>query len=103
VVAFLLEFLLGFGSGYFFIGWHGLGVGQLLLELGVFLAFCPLCCLCCLSRDRAESMAVVMIAVVVAIFIACFLSYLIWTIVTLVQIGGGVIPDATGVPLSGWI
>ncbi|KAJ4460137.1 hypothetical protein PAPYR_3875 [Paratrimastix pyriformis] len=100
VVAFLLQLLAGFGSGFFYLGWVGTGLGQLAVELGVFFSFTPLCCLCCGARSQRR--IVRSVAWSMGLFLLFVAAHAVWQVIALVQIGGATISDGEGIPISGW-
>ncbi|KAJ4454408.1 hypothetical protein PAPYR_10889 [Paratrimastix pyriformis] len=96
LTAFLLEFFLNLGIGYAVMGWWGLFIGQLILNLcAVSLGFI----MSWINKGRDQRRTLV---VLLSCLSVTALLLFIWWIIALVQIGGGLIPDAKGAPLSGW-
>lgn len=93
--AFLLEFFIGFGSGYAYIGWWGLFIGQFFTNLGCYLILIPMCC-----AMASKSTCLMIIFLFIQLFLT--LATGVWWIICMVQIGGAYLPAGSGAPLSGW-
>lgn len=97
LIAFLLEFFLGFaGIGYFYIGRISLGIGQLILNCAGLIPFCVACC--CGTALLKDSNSC---TTFVGFLIGCYLllwcgGILTWWVYALVTIAHGNITDGNG-------
>lgn len=97
VIAFCLEFFLGFvGAGYFYLEQNALGAGQLVLNV----APCFLICLlgCCILASNPESKEKLEPSSFLTVCL--FIGVLIFWIIALVDIGTGNITDGNGAPIA---
>ncbi|KAJ4457835.1 hypothetical protein PAPYR_6507 [Paratrimastix pyriformis] len=93
LLAFLLEFFFSFGVGYAIMGWWGLFAGQLALTLYSVFGSCLVPC----AKNNAGCAIIIGGSLAIA-----SLGLFAWWVVSLVQIGGGMIPCADGAPISSW-
>jgi hypothetical protein len=94
LVAFLLQFFLGFisGAGYFYLGQTELGLGQLFLFWGgTILSLFFACCSCSEKSDSNEE-----ILYKCVLYMGC----IIWYMYSLAEIGGGITKDGNGAPIA---
>lgn len=92
--ALLLEFFVGMeaGAGYFYLGYTGLGVGQLILFFPAMIVICVL--LCCCAAAKQEKLSVL-----IGVF-SClwFFGSFAWWLYAVIQMGRGEITEANGAP-----
>jgi hypothetical protein len=100
---FLMEFFLGIpgGGGYFYLGYNGLGAGQLCyFWVGMIFACVAVCCgLVSFWKNDADVSACPACGIM-CFFILWILGFIAWQITALVMIGTASLLDSNGMPVE---
>ena len=93
LIAFLLEFVLGFGAGHFYIGHINRATIKLIFTTLTCLLFCQ-------SNSIKKITEIKRVAIPLERF--CIIGWIIWQVVDGFLIGFGYYKDGNGIELRGW-
>lgn len=100
LTAFLFEFFIGFGSGFFYINRYKQGMIKLFCYL-FFCCFCYLVALCIYVKDESKETHIIQ-KILNSLLILIILTYVIWFFVDVISFGFNLYQDGNGIDLSPW-
>ena len=93
VVAFLLEFIMSFGSGHFYVGNYIIGVLKMIFTAFTCLLFCQFHSLIKITEVKRY---------IRKVELTCLCIWAGWQVLDAVVLGLGLINDSNGIAMKGW-